>query len=193
MKHSTVLKAAHSHHWVAAVQPHAANQGEFGISPVQTLVKVVHGQTWRELDSYRKSWTNRRPIPGCVLPVGHWMFSSTTVSLMVPSIAAVSILGWFPQSAQYILLMNRAEDHCFHHCYLYWAPCFLPAHSPSLWVDHDGVRLVDHAGDERLSVMFSAELGHLDDVSTGIGPVQVSCHPVHCDPTRHLQIRNLKK
>lgn len=110
---------------------------------------------------------------------------------MVPSIAAVSILGWFPQSAQYILLINGAEDHCFHHRCLYFALCFLQPHSPSLRVDHDCVRLVNHAGDESLSVMCSADLGNLDDVSAGIGPVQVSCHPVHSDPARHLQIRNL--
>lgn len=47
-KHSTVLHAVRSHDGVAAVQPHAADQGEFGVGPVQALVEVVHGQTWRE-------------------------------------------------------------------------------------------------------------------------------------------------
>lgn len=37
-------------------------------------------------------------------PVGHWMLSCTSVSRSVPSIAAVSILGWFPQSDQYMVL-----------------------------------------------------------------------------------------
>lgn len=100
-------------------------------------------------------------------------------------------MGWFPQSAQYILLRNGAEDHCFHHRHPDFALCFLQPHSPSLRVDHDCVRLVDHAGDESLSVMRSADLGNLDDVSARIGPVQVSRHPVHSDPARHLQIRNL--
>lgn len=57
--HSTVLKAVHSHDCVAAVQPHAANLGEFGVGPVQTLVEVVHGQTCREPDSVRKSPAKR--------------------------------------------------------------------------------------------------------------------------------------
>ena len=39
--------------------------------------------------------------------------------------------------------------------------------------------------------MRPADLGHLNDVSTGVGPVQISCHPVHSNPTRHLQIRDL--
>lgn len=111
---------------------------------------------------------------------------------MVPSIAAVSILGWFPQSAQYIRLMNRAESLSLHRCYHKWIYFAPPqSRSPSLRVDHDCVRLVNHAGDESFPVMRPADMGHLDDVSTGVGPVQVSCHPVHSDPTRHLQIRNL--
>lgn len=40
-------------------------------------------------------------------PVGHWMFSWTRVCLRVPSMAAVSILGWFPQSAQYMVLKGN--------------------------------------------------------------------------------------
>lgn len=56
------------------------------------------------------------------------MFSSTSVSLMVPSIAAVSILGWFPQSAQYILLMRERKNPIHHCCYhiklnLYFRSC----------------------------------------------------------------------
>lgn len=93
LRYSTVLNAAHSHDSVAAVQPHAANQGKFGIGPVQALVEVVHSQTWREADGFRKSLNTGGCVYKQVLPVGHWMFSSTRVSLMVPSIAAVSILG----------------------------------------------------------------------------------------------------
>lgn len=43
-------------------------------------------------------------VPCCLGPVGHWMLSCTSVSRSVPSIAAVSILGWFPQSDQYMVL-----------------------------------------------------------------------------------------
>lgn len=44
--HSTVL-CVYSHHHVAAVQPHAADQGKFGVGPVQTLIEVVNRQTWK--------------------------------------------------------------------------------------------------------------------------------------------------
>lgn len=44
------------------------------------------------------------PCPRRHRPVGHWMLSCTSVSRSVPSIAAVSILGWFPQSDQYMVL-----------------------------------------------------------------------------------------
>lgn len=110
---------------------------------------------------------------------------------MVPSIAAVSILGWFPQSAQYIRLMSRVGLVPLDRKRIYLAPRSPQSRSPSLRVDHDGVGLVNHAGDEGLAVMRPADLSHLDHVSTGVGPVQVSCHPVHSDPARHLQIRNL--
>lgn len=35
------------------------------------------------------------------------MFSWTRVCLRVPSMAAVSILGWLPQSAQYMVLKGK--------------------------------------------------------------------------------------
>jgi len=46
MCHSTVFNAVYSHGRITAIQPHAANQGEFCVSPVQTLVEVVHCQTY---------------------------------------------------------------------------------------------------------------------------------------------------
>ena len=45
--HSTVLDARHGDHGVAAVQPHAADDGQFGVGPVEALVEVVDRQTWR--------------------------------------------------------------------------------------------------------------------------------------------------
>lgn len=65
--------------------------------------------------------------------------------------------------------------------------------SPSLWIHHDGVRFIDHARDEGFAMASSAQLRHLDDVSARVGPVQVSCHPVHSDATGHLQIGNLAR
>lgn len=39
---STVFDAIYGHDWIASVQPHAADQGEFSIGPVQPLIEVVH-------------------------------------------------------------------------------------------------------------------------------------------------------
>lgn len=63
--------------------------------------------------------------------------------------------------------------------------------SPSLRIHHDGVRLIDHAGDEGFAMASSTQLRHLDDVSARVGPVQVPRHPVHGDAAGHLQIGNL--
>lgn len=59
-RHSTVLHAIGSHHGVAAVHPHAADQGELGVGPVQPLVKVVHGQTWGDADGFRRTGAGGR-------------------------------------------------------------------------------------------------------------------------------------
>lgn len=67
----------------------------------------------------------------------------------------------------------------------------LHTHSPSLGVDDNGIRLVDHAGDQSFAVMSSAQLRHLDDISARVGPVQVSCDPVDSNTSGHLQIRDL--
>lgn len=64
-------------------------------------------------------------------------------------------------------------------------------YSPSLGVDHNGVRLINHARDEGFAVTSSTYLGHLNDVSTGVSPVQVPCDPVHSNSTWHLQIWDL--
>lgn len=71
-----------------------------------------------------------------------------------------------------------------------WSP---KTRSPSLGVHYNGIRLIDHAGDESFAVASSTYLGHLDDVSTRVSPVQVPCHPVHSDATGHLQIRDLNR
>ena len=150
---------------------------------------------------------NQGEVYAVVLPVGHWMFSSTRVSLMVPSIAAVSILGWLPQSAQYIFLKN--EEGTLHlslllallNLSLHSCSCFPPpfhrpplvSHSPSLGVNYNGVWLINHAGNQGFAVVSTTYLGHLDDISTGVSPVQVPCHPVHSDAPRHLQIWNLNR
>lgn len=42
VRHLTVLNAVYSHDGVTAIQPHAADQGEFSVGPVQALVEVVH-------------------------------------------------------------------------------------------------------------------------------------------------------
>ena len=44
----TIFDAADGHHRVRSVEPHAADDGQFGIGPVQTFVEVVHGQTCGE-------------------------------------------------------------------------------------------------------------------------------------------------
>lgn len=54
MHHSTVLDAVYSHNCITAIQPHTADQGEFSIGPVQTLIKVVHRETYRETESRNK-------------------------------------------------------------------------------------------------------------------------------------------
>lgn len=70
--------------------------------------------------------------------------------------AAVSILGWFPQSAQYMVLkgnaglekrikkLKAAEKAKGETIYVIL---------PSLRIHYDGVRLVDHARDEGLAVL----------------------------------------
>lgn len=62
---------------------------------------------------------------GADSPVGHCRFSCTSVCLRVPSMAAVSILGWFPQSAQYMVLsyqIKRGRSNIISkssHAYIY--------------------------------------------------------------------------
>lgn len=128
------------------------------------------------------------------------MFSWTRVCLSVPSMAAVSILGWFPQSAQYMVL--RQSKHFFlkldnnlqksqdrnHLLYMLHNRHLLP----SLWIHHNGVRLVYHARDECLAVL-AGHLSHFDDIPTRISPVKVSGHPVHGDTPRHLQLHDLRR
>ena len=46
------------------------------------------------------------------------MFSCTSVCLRVPSMAAVSILGWFPQSAQYMVLRRNTHSSTLHTRYI---------------------------------------------------------------------------
>lgn len=178
MCHSTVFNSVYSHNCIAAIQPHTADQGEFCIGPVQTLIKVVHCQTYREREWFYRRFKSlnslylaqngglsknvRVNLCLSALPVGHWMSSSTSVSLIVPSIAAVSILGWFPQSAQYILLMREWGNIC-----LITAVTAMKSlvqvmgfsaqnHSPSLRVDYNGIRLINHARDESFPVVPSA-------------------------------------
>lgn len=63
---------------------------------------------------------------------------------------------------------------------------------PSLWINHNGVRLVYHARDECLAVL-TGHLSHFNDIPARIGPVQVSSHPVHSDTPRHLQLLDLRR
>ena len=65
-----------------------------------------------------------------------------------------------------------------------------PDCSPSLGVHHDGVGLVDHARDQGLAVL-PVHLGHLDHIPAGVSPVDVPGDPVHSDPSRHLEPRDL--
>ncbi len=142
-------------------------------------------------------------------PVGHWMFSWTRVCLRVPSMAAVSILGWFPQSAQYMVLKGNTElEHTitkhttaekknmteiiYFIWLLLWRHRQRAQHSllPSLWIHYDGIRLVYHARYEGLA-MLAWHLSHFDYISTRVGPVQVTSHPVHRYTTRHLQLFDL--
>lgn len=89
------------------------------------------------------------------LPVGHWMFSWTSVCLRVPSMAAVSILGWLPQSAQYMVLIKNPESE--HICAKYKTTekeiLKRMIHLPSLWIHYNGIRLVYHAVDEGLGML----------------------------------------
>lgn len=65
-------------------------------------------------------------------------------------------------------------------------------HLPSLGVNYNCMRLINHAWDQGFAVASSTYLGHLDHISTRVSPVQVPCHPVHSDAPGHFQIRNLK-
>lgn len=71
------------------------------------------------------------------------------------------------------------------HCQRAWVSLL-----PSLWINYNGVRLVNHARDEGLA-MLAWHLSHFDDISTRVGPVQVTSHPIHCYTTRHLQLFDL--
>lgn len=112
--------------------------------------------------------------------------------------AAVSIFGWFPQSAQYMVLKGNAELHDEQRQEASSAEprlssaLLLVVVLPSLWIHHDGVRLVYHARDQGLAVL-AGYLGHLDDIPARVGPVQVPSHPVHGDSSRHLQLFDLDK
>lgn len=120
------------------------------------------------------------------------MFLWTRVCLRVPSIAAVSILGWFPQSAQYMVLKGKTElEHTTRkHNRAYMTQRAQHSFLPSLWIQCDGVGLVNHARDEGLA-MLAGHLSHFNNISTRVGPVQVSSHPVHRYTPRHLQLFDL--
>lgn len=103
--------------------------------------------------------------------------------------AAVSILGWFPQSAQYMVLKGKNSTIINEDIYGNFAKP-QQAVSPALWIYYNGVGLVYHSRDEGLAVL-AGHLSHFNNVSTRVGPVQVTSHPVHSYATRHLQFLNL--
>lgn len=63
---------------------------------------------------------------------------------------------------------------------------------PSLRIHYDCVRLVNHARNQRLSVL-ACKLSNLDHITSWISPVEVTSHPVHRDSTWHFQTWNLKR
>lgn len=119
-KYWTVFDVGYSHNRVRAIQTHTANHGELDICPVQTLIEVVHCKTFFREETlthgFHLNIVNKchvyRKIKAAILlvrPVGHWMFSWTRVCLRVPSMAAVSIFGWLPQSVQYMVLRYETK------------------------------------------------------------------------------------
>lgn len=40
--------AINGHHWVSAIEPDAANDGELGICPIQALIVIINSQTCKQ-------------------------------------------------------------------------------------------------------------------------------------------------